>query len=85
MNEKRILGVYVKDRTHDAAKLQSILTKYGCNIRTRLGLHQASDETSDSTGLLILELSGKAKECKALENELLSLKGTEVKKMIFRK
>lgn len=85
MQEKRILGINVKDRKHDAAKLQSILSKYGCIIRTRLGLHQPVDDYSDSIGVLLLELSGDANECLSLENELLSLEGTDVQKMIFRK
>jgi len=40
MNELRILGILIPDRVKDAVKIQEALTKYGCSIKTRLGLHE---------------------------------------------
>jgi NADPH-dependent 2,4-dienoyl-CoA reductase/sulfur reductase-like enzyme len=85
MKEVRILGVMINDPTKGAEKIQSILTKYGCTIRTRLGLHDIDENYATETGLMLLELRGEMEEYLRLENELLSLDGVEVQKMVFRK
>ena len=85
MKEVRILGVMINDPAKGADKIQSILTKYGCVIRTRLGMHDIDEEYASDTGLMLLELTGDMHECLRLENELLALDGVEVQKMVFRK
>jgi hypothetical protein len=85
MKEVRILGVMINDPAKGADKIQSILTKYGCVIRTRLGMHDMDEEYASDTGLMLLELIGDIHECLRLENELLALEGVEVQKMVFRK
>jgi hypothetical protein len=85
MKEVRILGIYVNDRVKEVAKIQPILTKYGCTIRTRLGLHAVDQEYAEDTGLILLELSGEPEECLRLENELLAIDQLDVQKMVFRK
>ena len=85
MKEVRILGVMVNDPSNGADRIQSILTKYGCCIRTRLGIHDIDEEYASETGLMLLELTGDMQECMRLENELLSLDGVETRKMVFRK
>jgi len=85
MKEVRILGVMINDPTKGADKIQHILTKFGCCIRTRLGMHDMDEEYACETGLILLELIGDAQECLHLENELLSIDGVEVQKMVFRK
>jgi hypothetical protein len=85
MKEVRILGVMINNPAKGADKIQSILSKYGCSIRTRLGMHDMDDEYAGDTGLMLLELVGDMQECLRLENELLELEGVEVQKMVFRK
>jgi hypothetical protein len=85
MKEVRILGVMINEPSKDSEKIQGILTKYGCCIRTRLGMHDIDEEIARDTGLMLLELIGDMQECLRLENELLELEGIEVQKMIFRK
>jgi hypothetical protein len=85
MKEVRILGVMINDPSKGSDKIQSILTKYGCSIRTRLGMHDIDEEYARETGLMLLELTGDMEECLRLENELLELEGVEVRKMVFRK
>lgn len=85
MKEIRVLGIYVSDRVKDSTRIQSILTKYGCSIRTRLGLHNIQDLYAGDTGLILLELTGDAQECLHLENELLTIDELDVQKMVFRK
>ena len=83
MEEKRILGVLITDRKKEAGEVQKVLTKFGCSIKTRLGLHEASDETCSNEGLILLELTGEYKEMDNLEKELESIEGTQTKKMTF--
>ena len=83
MEEKRILGVLITDRKKEAGEVQKVLTKFGCSIKTRLGLHEASDETCSNEGLILLELTGDYKEMDNLEKELENIEGTQTKKMTF--
>lgn len=83
MSEIRILGVLVANRGEASQKVQHILTRYGCSIKSRLGLHDLEMESCPDCGLIILELMGDAEECLRLENELWAVEGTRVQKMIF--
>ncbi len=84
MEEIRIMGVLVTNRLVEATKAQEILTKYGCNIKTRLGLHETSETFCSRTGLLILELVGEKSIWDSLENELNAIEGISVKHMDFK-
>jgi len=83
MKEIRVLGIYINDRVNNAAGIQHILTKYGCSIRTRLGLHEVIDEYCSRGGLILLELTGDRAEWLKLENELLAIDQLDVQKMEF--
>ncbi len=83
MKEIRVLGCYVENRIAEAGEVQGVLTKYGCNIKTRLGLHAVTDESCAVDGLIVLELCGAASECDALESALASCKGVRLQKMVF--
>ena len=80
-NAKRtILGVRVAQRTKHTAKVQKILSDYGCSIRTRLGLHEAGAGFCSPNGLILLEVVGQAAELAAA---LAQVPGVAVKKMVF--
>jgi hypothetical protein len=83
MQEIRVLGIHINDRVNNAAGIQQILTKYGCSIRTRLGLHEVIDDYCSPGGLILLELIGDKAEWLKLENELLAIDQLEVQKMEF--
>jgi len=83
MKETWIIGIRVSDRMKDIAALQSVLTKFGCTIKTRLGLHEVKDDYCSPGGLILLELTGQTEEFFKLENELLKIDGLEVRKMVF--
>lgn len=85
MKQHLIVGVHVTDRVKKAPKIQALLTEYGCNIRTRLGLHDADDTHCSPGGVLVLELVGDATRCGQLARKLAAVKGVEVKKMAFGK
>ena len=78
--KKTILGVHVAQRTKHTAKVQKILSDFGCSIRTRVGLHEAGDGACSPNGLILLEVVDRAGELAAA---LAQVPGVVVKKMIF--
>ena len=78
--KKTILGVQVVQRTRHTAKIQKILTDFGCSIRTRVGLHGAGDGYCSPNGLILLEVIDQAS---ALSQALARIPGVVVKKMVF--
>ena len=83
MRDHRIVGVHITDRATHASEVQVILSKYGKNIRTRLGLHEVSENSASPNGLIILEVVGGNPEIDALSDELRHLKGVQVQSMFF--
>lgn len=60
--KRNVLLVLVKSRQDAAGKVQSILTAWGCYVKTRLGLHGGTLESCTDDGLLFLELVGDAEK-----------------------
>lgn len=83
MTQVRIMGISVSNRAEVAEKVQSVLTSYGCSIRTRLGLNESEDSHFGSGGLIILELTGDEKEWEMLRNDLSKIEDIVVKSMDF--
>ncbi len=83
MKELTILGVYLEQRHKNSASVQNVLTKFGCNIKTRVGLHDILSEEGETTGLILLELTGDTQDLQKLENELLKIDHVQVRKMRF--
>ena len=83
MKEIRVLGIHVENRVAEAGEIQGILSRYGCSIKTRIGLHEASEDNCSTDGLIILELAGNTADWDALEKDLRAAKGTKVQKMSF--
>lgn len=83
MEQLVVLGVMVQEREKLAVQLQDIFSKYGCCIKTRLGLNELDIPEKGSAGLIILELMGDLEECMRLENEIQALEGVIVRKMTF--
>lgn len=81
---KVIMGVSLQQRQETAKAVQELLTKYGCFIKTRLGVHKASKDLCSEQGLIILEFVDDADdEAKKMEKELLMVENVTVKKMEF--
>jgi hypothetical protein len=57
---KNVLLCLVGDRKESAVQVQKVLTGWGCNIKTRLGIHDGVLDNCSEEGLIILELVGKA-------------------------
>lgn len=79
-----IFGVHLDDRVHEAPNVQSLFTQYGCNIRTRIGLHHVDDNVCSPRGLILLEMFGDEKTCQELADKLNALDGVEVQQMVFK-
>lgn len=70
------------ERNHDVIiAVQKILTSYGCNIRTRLGVNELF--FGEPAGLIILELKGTDKQRILLEKDLKVLNHVHVRTMVF--
>jgi hypothetical protein len=76
-----ILGLLVERNREVILALQKILTAYGCNIRTRLGVNEVF--FGEPAGLIILELKGEANQRLLLEKDLKALMHVHVRTMVF--
>lgn len=83
MRKRIVLGVQVTNRVPNALEVQEILTEFGCNIKTRLGLHELTDTVCSTVGLLLLEAYRDPLQVKEMESRLKAVKGVVVKKMVF--
>lgn len=79
-----IVGIHITDRIKHAKDVQKVLTHYGANIKTRIGLHDVTSEFSSPNGIILLELVGDHKHCLSILKALDGIKGVEAKKMVFR-
>ena len=76
-----ILGILVERNNDVIVSVQKLLTAYGCNIRTRLGVNEVF--FGEPAGLIILELKGDEKQRLLLEKDLKALKKVHVRTMVF--
>jgi hypothetical protein len=83
MSKKVILGVQISNRVKNVAQAQKVLTEHGCNIKTRLGLHEVGNTNCSPSGLLLIETFGRPAEIQALEKKLKRVAGLVVRKMVF--
>ncbi len=72
---KTILIILIGNRKKSAVKVQQILTAWGCNIKTRLGIHDGVLENCTDHGLLILELVGKEEQKKEIARKVSLIPG----------
>ena len=73
-----IIGVKLEDRQECSVEFQKLITKYGCGIKTRIGLHNVVENRCLSEGLILLEVIDGAD---VLYGEL--IKRWECQKMCF--
>jgi hypothetical protein len=83
MAKRIVLGVQITKRVQNVPSVQTVLTEYGCNIKTRLGLHEVTESICSTVGLLILDTYGDEKQILELEAKLKEIKGVIVQKMVF--
>lgn len=78
-----VFGVHITDRMTKAGAVQELLTQYGCNIKTRIGLHHVDRNACSPRGLILLEMYGEEATCHELADKLSAIEGVEVQKMVF--
>ena len=78
-----ILAVHITDRVKKAPTIQQVLSRFGCQIKTRIGLHEASPEFCSPNGLILLEMLDDLKTVKALQAKLDAIAGVETKRLVF--
>lgn len=83
MEQYIIIGVRVSDRLKHAGAVQKVLTDYGCNIKTRLGLHEASQGVCATNGVLLLQIYGGEKVADEMLAKLSAIEGINAKKMVI--
>ena len=76
-----IMAISQEQRIETATKVQDVLTKHGCYIRVRLGLHDAAIDSCSPSGLILLQLCGNSDQLQTLEQELTAIPTVKVKYM----
>jgi len=80
-NCSTIMTIVQDNRVETAVKVQDVLTKYGCYIRVRLGLHDAAVNSCTNSGMILLQLCGDDVPVKQIEQELRQIPNVKVKYM----
>ena len=75
-----VMAVLIDNRSMAAGLVQEALTRNGCIINARLGLHDAGPACSEQ-GLLILHLCGSQEDVVALEADLSRIPGVKARSM----
>ena len=83
MKKHLIVGVHITNRVKHVPEVQKVLTEFGCSIKTRLGLHEASATVCSPNGLILLEMVGDDRASNRMARKLKAITGVEVQKMVF--
>ncbi|MEZ4357818.1 MAG: hypothetical protein R2876_04215 [Eubacteriales bacterium] len=73
-----IMVVKIGARRDKSPKVQEVLSKFGCSIKVRLGLHETENVCSDE-GILVLQLTGDRDEMLKLEKALNGMESIKAK------
>ena len=84
MNDEHIiLGIHVSDRLKNAVEVQKVFTEYGCNIKTRIGLHDVDASACSPSGVVLIEFFGTIGEAEAMAAKVGAVEGVDVQTMTF--
>lgn len=83
MDKHIVFGIHVSNRATKANSLQELFTEYGCNIKTRIGLHHVDEKFCSPNALMILEMYGEEKLISELFNKVSKIEGVQIQKMVF--
>jgi hypothetical protein len=82
-DEHIILGIHITDRLKEAVDVQKVFTEYGCNIKTRVGLHDVDENVCSPSGVVLIEFFGSDAEAGAMMDRLNAVEGVHVQRMVF--
>lgn len=74
-----VIGVRLDNRIRNSLNFQDVLTKNGCQIKARIGLHEADEKMCASDGLIILQPCGAKEDIEQLTVDLNSIEGVKAK------
>lgn len=75
-----IIGVKLTNRIEVSNEFQNILSKFGCAIKTRIGLHSTCSSVCANWGTILLEIIDES-ATNDLKHELSQLDGARVQSM----
>ncbi len=78
-----IFGVHITNRVEHSPTVQQVLTEFGCNVKTRIGLHDVNDDYCSPNGLLLIEFVGSEDDRQRLNEKLAAIDGVAVQVMVF--
>ncbi|HBN09948.1 MAG TPA: hypothetical protein DD435_15330 [Cyanobacteria bacterium UBA8530] len=81
MSAHYVMAVMLNNRIAEAPKFQEVITRHGCLIKVRLGIHEISKDSCAPNGLILLQLEAEEKDLQVLENDLNSLEGVKTQAM----
>ena len=76
-----IFGIHISHRVENVPAVQAVLSKYGCNIHARLGIHDADNTSCSPSGIVLVDVFGP--ETEEFYKELGALKGVDLQRMDF--
>ena len=78
-----VVGVHITDRVKNAVEVQKVFTQFGCNIKTRIGLHDVGETICGPSGLVVIEWYGDLAESQKFEAALKAVEGVGVQSLVF--
>ena len=77
-----IIGIGIENRKETAVKVQNILTEYGCDIKTRLGLNDYKENECSYNGIILVDVPNR-KQAIEIEKHLNQIENVTIKEMEF--
>lgn len=78
-----LVAIHIHNRVAQVPKIQQLLTEYGCNIKTRLGIHEVNDQFCSANGLILLEMVGDSGKISEFQNKMKGFQDIETKTIVF--
>ncbi len=83
MDKHILICVHITNRVKEVPRVQLTYTEFGCNIKTRLGLHEVSEDYCSPAGVHVLEMTGEERLIDEMVGKLQAIEGVEVQKVVF--
>ena len=80
---KIIIGLQLTKRKELAREIQPLLSEYGCNIKTRVGLHDVEGNKCSEAGVILLEMYGDIGKIDEFKDKINKVDGVILKEMKF--
>jgi len=77
-----IIGVKLNNRLESSVEFQTLISKFGCSIKTRIGLHSTCSNICAKFGIILLEIIDDD-VVPELKRDLSRLEGAKVEAMVL--